>query len=137
KVVIDVRPEHRSDPADGKTAPPPRPGRTKESAVEPGKPEARLECRVGDSAIGKYPATGSGYARASKVISREACPCDARPRRRHGPPGEMAASERSNAATADTPAADRTSDKAPTPTPGPQTPSAYSPLPTRATPSSP
>src|SRR5262249_37806164 len=90
KVVIDVRPEHRSDPADGETAPPPGPGRTKESAVEPRKPEARLQGRVGDDAIAEYPAPGSGYARACKVISREACRCDARPRRRKGPPSHLA-----------------------------------------------
>src|SRR5262249_48598731 len=115
-------------PADGETAPPPGPGRTKEPAVESRKPKARLQGRVADDAIAEY-STGSGYARARKVIGREARRCDARPRRRKGPPGEIASSERSNAATADTRAADRTSDKpqTPTPPPRPATPLALSP----------
>jgi hypothetical protein len=100
--------------------------------VEPGKPKARLQGRVADDAIAEY-STGSGYARARKVIGREARRCDARPRRRKGPPGEMAGSERSNSATADTRAADWTSDKPQTPTASSEAPSADSRVPTEAT----
>src|SRR5262249_60464103 len=131
KVVIDVRPEHRSDPADGETAPPPGPGRAKEPAVEPGKPKARLQGRVADDAIAEY-STGSGYARACKVIGREARRCDARPRRRKGPPGERAGSERSTPATADTRAADRGPGKS-QPTSASEPPSAESHSPTQPT----
>src|SRR5262249_13151059 len=123
KVVIDVRQEHRSDPADGETAPPPGPGRTKEPAVESRKPKARLQGRVGNDAIAEY-STGSSYARARKVIGREARRCDACPWPRKGPPGEMAGSERSNSATADTRAADRAADKTQTPTAASEAPGA-------------
>src|SRR5262249_25805576 len=122
KVVIDVRPEHRSDPADGQTV-------TKEPAVEPRKPEARLQGRVGNDAIAEY-STGSSYARACKVIGREARRCDACPWRRKGPPGES--SERSNSATADTRAPDRTAGKSPTPAAAGKAPSADSDVPTEA-----
>src|SRR5262249_35780504 len=132
KVVIDVRPEHRSDPADGETAPPPGPGRTKEPAVESRKPKARLQGRVADDAIAEY-STGSGYARARKVIGREARRCDTLPRRRKRPPGEIPSSERSNSATADTRAADRTADKAQPPTAASEAPWAASHVPTEAT----
>jgi hypothetical protein len=86
--------------------------------VEPRKPEARLQGRVGNDAIAEYPATGSGYARACEVISGESCRCDARPRRRKGTPGEMARSQRaiSNSAAADARASDRMAGKSQTPT---------------------
>ena len=75
--------------------------------MEPRKPETRLQGRVGNDAIAEY-STGSSYARACKVIGREARRCGACPWRRKGPPGEMAGSERSNSATADARAADKT-----------------------------
>jgi hypothetical protein len=85
--------------------------------VEPGEPEARLQGCVGDGAIAEYPATGSGYARACKVISGESWRCDARPRPRKGTPGEMARSQRaiSNSAAADARAANRMAGKSQTP----------------------
>jgi hypothetical protein len=99
--------------------------------VEPRKPEARLQGRVGNDAIAEY-STGSTYARACKVIG-EARRCDACPWRRKGPPGEMSGSERSNSATADTRATDRAADKTQTPTAASEPPSADSDVPTEAT----
>jgi len=96
--------------------------------VEPCKPEARLQRRVGNDAIAEY-STRSSYARACKVIAREARRCDACPWRRKGPPGELAGSDRSNSATAET----RAADKAQTPTAASEAPSAESHVPTEAT----
>jgi hypothetical protein len=96
--------------------------------VEPRKPETRLQGRVGNDAIAEY-STGSSYARACKVIGREARRCGACPWRRKGPPGEMAGSERSYSATADTRAADKTR----TPTTASEAPSAASDVPTEST----
>ena len=101
--------------------------------MKAGKAEARLQGRVGDGAIAEYPATGSGYARACNVSRREACRCDPRPRRRKGPPREMAGSERAipNSTATDARATDGTAGKSPTA--ASKTPSADSDMPTEAT----
>src|SRR5262249_56236924 len=101
---------------------------------EAGKSKARLQGQVGDGAVAQCPATGSGYARACKVIRGEPCRCDARPRRRKGPPREMAGSERAipNSA-ADARATDRAAGKSQTPPPASKAPSTDSDMPTEAT----
>jgi hypothetical protein len=102
--------------------------------VEPGEPEARLQGCVGDGAIAEYPATGSGYAGACKVISGESCRGDARPRRRKGTPGEMARSQWaiSNSAAADARAANRMAGKSQTPAAASKAPSTASDVPAEA-----
>jgi len=96
--------------------------------VEPRKPEARLQGRVGNDAIAEYPATGSGYARACEVISRESCRCNARPRRHKGTPGETI----SNSAAADARASDRMAGKSQTPAAASKARSATSDVPAEA-----
>src|SRR4029077_9882670 len=57
EVVVGVAPEHWPDPTDDDTAAPPRPARTEESAVEPGRRELRSQSHVADGAIAEDPAT--------------------------------------------------------------------------------
>src|SRR4029077_6415342 len=57
EVVVGVGPEHRADPADDEAAAPPRPARTEESAVEPGRRELRSQGDVADGTIAEDPAT--------------------------------------------------------------------------------
>jgi hypothetical protein len=87
-----------------------------------------LQSRVGNDAIAEYPATGSSYARACEVISRESCRCNARPRRHKGTPGETI----SNSAAADARASDRMAGKSQTPAAASKARSATSNVPAEA-----
>src|SRR5262249_14266309 len=91
EVVIGVRPEHWSDPADGETAPPPRPSRPEEAAAEAGKPEVRAERGVGDGAIAEYHATQvhRAYRRPRECPRRGGRKTAAGPPR-HRPAGTLA-----------------------------------------------
>src|SRR5437016_14641958 len=57
KIIIGVRPEQRSEPAEDHAATPPRPGRTRERTVEARLPKLRSQRHVGDGAVAEHPPT--------------------------------------------------------------------------------
>jgi hypothetical protein len=76
QVIMGVGPEQRSEPAKDKTATPPRPGRTGESAVEPRMPELRLQRHVGNGAVAEHPVTQvapAGEKMLAAAVSGKAC----------------------------------------------------------------
>src|SRR5262245_50643113 len=77
EIGVDVGPENRSEPAEHEAAAPPRPGRTKEPAVEARRPELRSQRHVGDGAVAEHLVTCAHARRgAPKLVGR--CPADMR-----------------------------------------------------------
>jgi hypothetical protein len=71
-----VGPEQRSEPAEDETATPPRPGRTGKPAVEPRRPELRLQRGVGNGAVAEHPVTQvapAGEKMPAAPVSSKAC----------------------------------------------------------------
>src|SRR5262249_25306387 len=82
QVIISVGPEQWSEPAEDEPATPPRPGRTREPAVEPRMPELRLQGHVGNGAVAEHPVTQvapAGEKMPAAAGSGKACAGSAAP----------------------------------------------------------